>query len=611
MVSTLPEVRQPNPPSIDVALPGVDQDPNRGLASSPASSDCQPQLAEEEEGQFPVSSRATAPRPERFLPIAGSVFDDSPTPLTAAVFDDTMPIHDTLPIDDIMYENSPMHYAEEDEVHRQATPEQPEEATADHVSQPADDSLPAAVDGGEEEEQVDVHGSLDDSTAAKSAAEETEYSQVPHEQPTHTTELEPMAESAAEAASGSNRLYQDEGRYWRLRARLYQPHCHESDSLSNGCDHAPSAKPSADSAHPGERLHSHQPGTGTKDQCTWEPMDHAKHGSSESHAHHDSSEQHAQLDGPQETDWACVLPRVDSAPPVTPDSPNHSSEPPESPSWGVCGDAAWDSPPRAAPDSPRQSAWSDAAWDSSPWAAPNSPALAYPRAHNSRPRRTRTPPRAMSSSPVPRATSVYEAAWHSPPRLPQASTPMPLGFGVDPLPPPSEGHPYEGDVVGGLDGDYAFGSCVYPPPPPTPTSPSPPPSSPPHHSGPLPYRWRSWRRRTLASRAPATESPQRFPASHESPPHHEEPGRAAPDSPALVDDTQPQGEEEQQGQKAAALPLPLPYSHMGAFHEGAATIPADKPPQHDSSPAAEEEGASLATQGWLVSGCLVQSAIYI
>ena len=546
----------------------MDQDPSRGLASTPASSACHTQPQEEGRNQCLVSSTATAPRPGVFLPIASSVFDEAPSPETAAALDDT-----PMPIDAVMFDDA------EEEEHRHASPEQPDEAmeddlacdeeqgqsqlqeqaTADETGQPTDASPASPIGAAEAEQQIDVQLSLRDCPSPKMLA-------LPH--PRHS--------------SARNRLYQDEGRVWRSSANRWQPnHSPEPDCSSTGCDNGPDAEPSADTDHPGEHEQVYQSGSPTKDQCTWEAVDHPQH---------DSPEHHAQAGRPQEEDWACVLPRLDSAPPVTPDSPNQSSAPPSSPSWAVSDDP-WGSPSRAAPNSRHQSAW-----DSPPGAAPDSPALACARARSGRSRRY-TARRAMSSSPA-RARSPYEAPWRTPPQS-QATTPMHEST------PPSEGDPYAGGVAQGLDGNYAYDSYAYPPPPHTPTSPSPPPSSPPYQSGVLPYETYysgiSRPSRALASRTPALESSEPFPASPESPPHHEEAGRAAPNSPALVapDDTQHQGEEEQHDQEAAD-------SYPEAWHERAGATAADKPQYHDSSSVAEE-GAIATKQGVVASQCVLLS----
>ena len=590
---------QPTPLGGDVTPPGVGQNPSMGPNSTPASSDCQPQPQEEGEDQRPIIGRAMAPRPEAFLPIASSVFDEAPGPETAALFDAA-----PMPMKAVMFDDGQTIHAEEEE-HRHASPEQPveameddsaceehgqsqlqelDQAKADHSGQPTDSS-PAAIGAAAEEEQVGMLVSLRDCPSPQPAAKHGEYQQVSHKQLSAAAEpeLESVAEPVAEAASSRNRLHLDEGRYWRSRANSWQPtHSHKPNYLSRGYDHGPDVEPSADTDHPGEHDHLYRCGRLTQDQCTWESVDDARH---------DSSERHAQADRPQEEVW--VLPQVDSAPPITPDSPHHSSAPPNSPSWGLSDDP-WGSPSTAAPNSHPQSAW-----DSPPRAAPNSPALACAGARSGRSRR-HTAPRAMSNSPAPRARSPYKASWRTPPRS-QATTPMHEST------PPSEGDPYGGDVAGALYGDYAHGSYAYPPPPPTPTSPSPPPSSPPHLLGTLCYEdfhgGRSWRHRALASRVPALGSPEPFPASPESPPHLAEPGRAAPDSPALIapDDTQYKGEDEKHDPEAAVV-----YSHMEAYLVRAAATAANKPQQHDSS-AVAKEGANATKQGVVASQCTLLS----
>ena len=552
---------------------GVDQDSSRGPDCTPATSDCQLQ-PQEGQDQCLVSSRATAAGPGGFPPIAGSVFDEAPSPKSAAAFD-------PIPMDAVMFDDSQLIHAEEEE-HRHASTEQPVEAMeelacgdvqgnsqmrepnqarADEVGEPTHPSPAPPMPAAEDEEQRDVQLSLRDF---------------------------PSHETPGEAASTRDRLHHDEGRYRRSSDIPRQLiHSHQPIYLSSGYHNVPDAEPSADTDHPGEHdpdehdpadpgehEHMYQSDRMTQDRTTWEAMNHPKH---------DSSEHHAPAEGPQQEDWACVLPRVDSAPPVTTDSPDHSSALPNSPSWGLSGDE-WGSPTRADTDSHRQSAW-----DSPPGAAPNSPALACAR---SRSGRSHVAPRAMSSSPAPGARSPYEAPWHTPPRS-QATTPM---YGSTP---PSEGHPFGGDAVGGLDGDYAY---AYAPPPATPTSPSPPASSPCDKSDALRYEYvhveRSWRRSTPASRVPALKSSKHSPASPQSPPHHEGPGRAAPDSPALVapDDTRHQGEEEHD-QKATVAPTPCPQ--MEAWHKGAVATAADK---HDSSSFAEK-GASATEQGLVASPC--------
>ena len=526
-----------------------------------------------------------APRPEGFLPIAGSVFDEALSPETAAGVDNT-----PTPKQAFMFDDSPLIQAEEEE-HRHASPEQPveaiqdvfaceeeqgrsqqqepDQATADEIGRP-NDASPAPPTGAAEEEQLADQQSLHDC---------------------------PSRGEVVEAASARDRLCQDEGRYWRSRAKSCQPfYSHEPDFSCSGYDHGPNAEPAADTDHPDEhdpadpdeRKHMSRSGRMTEDQFTWEPMSHSKH---------DSSEHHALADGPREEDWACVLPRFDSAPPVTPDSPDDSSAPPNSPSWVLSGDA-WGSPSRTDTDSRPQ-----AAWDSPPGAAPNSPDLASPRACSGRSRRHMAP-RAMSSSPASRTSSPYKAPWHTPPRS-QATTPMHEST------PPSEGDPYAGDVVGGLDGDCAYASYAYAPPPPTPTSPSPPPSSPRHQSDTLPYEdccdETCWRPRAQASRGLALEP---SPASPESPPHCEGPAGAAPGSPALVapGDTRHHGEEEEEeGHDQEAAVAPIPYSQIEAWPEGAFTTAADKP-QHDSSSPAKE-GARATKQGLIASLRLLLSTI--
>ena len=563
----------------------MDQDPIRGLNSTPASSDRHPQPPEEGQDQCLVSSRATAQRSGGFLPIAGSVFDEAPSPETEGLFDNA-------PMDAVMFDDA------EEEEHRHASPEQPvdameddlaceeeqgqslqelDQATADVTGQPTDPSPASPIGAAEAEEQTDVQLSLRECPSPQTLV-------LPH--PRHS--------------SPKNRLYQDEGREWRSSGKPWQPiHSHEPDYSSSGNDNDPDAEPSADTDHPGEHDPAHpaeheqvyQSGSLTKDQCTWEPVD----GKILTyHQQHDSPEHHAPAGRPQEADWACVLPRLDSAPPVSPDSPDYSSAPPKSPSWGLSDDP-WGSPSRAAPNSRPKSAW-----DSPPGAAPDSPALACARARSGRSRRY-TAPRAVSSSPAPRARSPYEAPWHTPPRS-QATTPMREST------PPSAADPYGGGVAQGLDGDYAYGSYAYTPAPPTPTSPSPPPGSPPYQSGVLPYETFysgiSRRSRAPASRVLTLESSSPVPASPESPPHHEEPGRAAPDSPALVapDDTQFQGEEEKHDQEAAVEPTPLAYSHdIEAWQERAAAMAADKPYHHEVA----EEGATAIKQGVVASQCIL------
>lgn len=606
-----PRVGQSTPGGGDATPSGVGQNPSRGPNSTPASSDCQPQ----EKGQdqcAPGSSRATAPRPSSFLPIAGSVFDDAPGPKSAADFDDA-----PMPVDAVMFdgvqlicvqdeeeESSPERSVEametglvsKEEEGGQSQLREPDQATADVISQPADTS-PDVSGAGDEEEGPGVRASRRDSPA-----EEEEYSQVPCEQLDQASEPEPEDESAVDKA------YRRIRRCWRSKAALEQlTRSHEPNYLSGGDKHGPNAKPSCsdhpgddDSADLGER--EHMSGMLTKDQSTWEPMNHPQH---------DSSEHHAQA---EEEEWACVLPQVDSAPPVTPDSPDHSSARPNSPSWGGSG-GEWESAPRAAPDSCPQSSW-----DSPPRAAPNSPAFACSPVRYGR-LRQRVAPRVMSSSPPPRATSPDDAAWHS---GTQAATPM-----MHESTPPAEKYCKGGDVVGDLDGGYACGSYAYPPPPPTPTSPSPPPSSPPHESDALPWRCGQFRTRIPLLDSPKSFSPEQFdtqpwkcrqlrtqshsleildafPTSPESPIHR---GRAAPDSPALVAPDDAHLHAEKPRDQEAVPAMPLPYSCMATWHESAAATAADKPQQWNSPPAADEEegAASGVKQGALAllnaSGC--------
>ena len=592
-----PKVGQSTPSGGDATPSGVGHNPNRGPGPTPAGSDCQPQ--EEGEGQCaPASSRAIALLPGSFLPIAGSVFDDPPGPNSAPDLDDA-----PMPLDAVMFdggqlirvqeeeERSPERSVEametglvsEEEEGGQSQLQQPDQATADVISHPND-----AVSGaGDEEEAAGIRMSLHESPA-----EEEEYSEVPCEQPDQAT----GPESAVDTA------YRRIRRYRHSRANLELTHSHDSNYLPGGDKHSPNADPSClddpngdEPADPGER--EHMSGRLTKHQCTWATMEFLQH---------DSSEHHAQA---EEEEWACVLPQVDSAPPVTPDSPDHSSAPPNSPSWGGSG-GEWEPAPRAALDSCPQSSW-----DSPPRAAPNSPAFACSPAGSGRSRQ-RAAPRAVSGSPPPRATSPDDTAW---PSETQATTP------VHESTPPAQKYCQGGDMVGDLDGGYACGSCAYPPPPPTPISPSPPPSSPPHQSDTLPWRCGHFRTRIPLLDSPKSSSPQQsdtqpwkrrqlktqnhslgllgaVPTSPESPIHQE---RTAPDSPALVapDDAQLHAEEPCEGEAVPATPLP--YSCMATWRESAAATAADKPQQWESPPPADEGdgAASGMKQGALAAQC--------
>lgn len=424
----------PTPPSPTLPLPGVEQDPCVGFASS---SDGKPQPEEEEEGWLPLCSRAVAPEPKGHVPRAGSVFDEAPMPPAAAEFDEAL-----VTVDGFLHDGN----------------------------------------SGEEEQRQALSRQPDQAMKARAACEEAEE-------------------------QGQSQLQESR---------------HES------------------------------PGT------------HARHDSPGSYAQHDSPAHHAQHDRLAEAGWtrAHILPQVESAPPVTPDSPNHSSASPSSPGWGF-SEGGWDPSTRAMLYTHQHPAW-----DSPPGAAPTSPAPACAVADNSCARRSGH--RAASGSPAPVALSPHDPAWHSPPPS-QANTP--LHGSTSPLS-PSEGHPSGMDVAGGLGGvnsaQYGSYCSRYPLTPddprswsrarspglefevysprydssschgsqrllsPTPHSPSSPHSNPPPQAETHINRWRWWRPRTPASRAATMDAPGGFTASPHPPTHPEGPGRAATKRPALL-----------------------------------------------------------------------------
>lgn len=544
----------PMPPCPTLPLPGVQH--GNPLSGFPSSSDGEPQPQEGEEDRLPFSSRATAPEPQGRLPPAGIVFDEAPMPQAATEFDDALMIEDGCLLGGGTEEEEGRQACseqpdqasgagaacEEAEEHKQSQLQEPAQADlhqVQHAEEEGGEACRAAIHAGEEEEGVELPGS-----AAK---------------------LDAPSESAAEAAPGRNT-------FSKLRVDLsgagqLQPDCcHEADYLSHGSHPELSADP--DQPQSVSAQHAHQPGAMDQTQSTCEPQHDsqssgAQHDSPQHHAQHDlpelraqqispehpkpdsqapdsqhdSPEHRAQHDRVQEAEWAFArsLPRVDSAPPVTPDSPSHSSASPNSPGWALSEDA-WDSPVRAAPNSPYRPAW-----DSPPGTAPNSPTPMCGIARNSP--QLRSGSRAMSGSPAPEATSPYEAAWRSPTPS-QARTPL-----HDPTSPQCISSrindPHDMDLARGLGGLKPYSSYLTVqaasyhglfslPMPPSPNSPSSPPSHPPQPPDTLPYRWHCWRPRTSACRAAALESPRPVPTSPRSPPRSGDPGRAAPRSPALL-----------------------------------------------------------------------------
>lgn len=427
------------------------------IGTKPDSPECELQEEEAEEQYF--GGTASALKPQHISATAGSMCDGAP--MSEAEEEQPRPVLQAMTAG----------YSPE-EVGECGQPQLPmpgQAASAGEISQPPADT-PAAVlgDDAEEEEQVCMQRGLaqpDHSPYVMVAAEEAEECcQAPVEQPNQASCCDVRDESADQPALSSRswlRLRQKSAKGQlstrRSRAGSYEvDHCHESDYLSHELHSSSHPAPfPVDSAQPQDEMNEGryrgQLGVRYGDHrkwCTWEEED------SSPPAH----------ESPDDSSWRDTIRVADSAPPITPDSPARSAVPPNSPSWCSSREAtpngpgyqspalrshdSWESPPRAAPHSPQQSAW-----DSPPRPSSHSPAICHPTGVCSLP-----------WLPLPpRAVSRYGRCAHD-------SSPAPSIPDQD---------PYCGGVVGGLDGDYAYGSYHSPPPQEIPHSPDEPPNSPP------------------------------------------------------------------------------------------------------------------------------------
>ena len=442
---------------IDVGEP----EPLSGSAKNPAGTEQLPQ-AKAEEWWLDDSKLVEASQAGGFLPAAGSIFDDIPA--SEAVEEQQQQQQQAVePPIEVTKPQSPPDAMEEEEQF------QPQLQNVSHTSAAGQPAGSASV---AEEVRRDINSSakqVDDCLPSKAVPEEEEP--------------KASAEAPSTTAAGFRRRIRLERlkgrlRLQRARAGSYEPDlCHESDYLSHGHDSSPRPISSLTGS---DHRHSRGKFAGQNEDhrswCTWE---------GESHPVHES---------PDDSDQDHALPTVDSAPPVTPDSPARSALPPnslscgsaegatpislarsalppDSPSWASCEDPRspatyapavsspepYASPPRAAPHSPQQSTWD------SPARAPS---------HSPAPQNT---PSAVSLTwlPPPRSASPAIPPWRpeidSPAASPMRDSSSPSHGGED---------PYGGEVVGGLDGDYAYGSYQYSPRPRTLDSPRCPPHSP-------------------------------------------------------------------------------------------------------------------------------------